>query len=118
MQITVNSINQNSTPIFAGISLKDITKSMSRVKSSNVWARCINVKDRKSKVGDMYVQFKGPNGGPGDIYVLYDVPVVLYRRWISAPSAGHFYWQFFKGKFVFAKLTGDRKTKQKGGVNS
>lgn len=99
-------------------SSKDPTKNMVRVKSSNIWARSIDIKDPKSKVGDMYVQFKGPNGGPGDIYVLYDVPIVLYRRFLTAPSAGHFYHEFFRDKYVYAKLTGDKRTKRKGGVNS
>ncbi len=104
--------------IMAAVSSRDITKNMVRVKSSNVWAYNINIKDNKSKTGDVYVQFKGKRGGPGDIYVYYDVPVKIYQKWHSATSVGHFFWQYIRGKYTFAKLTGDKRTKQKGGVNS
>lgn len=104
--------------IFASMSSKDITKNMVRVNSSNVWAYGINQRRTQDKVGDVYVQFKGPNGGPGDLYVYYDVPVVVYRRWLGAPSKGHFFWQYIRGVYTYAKLTGDKKTKMKGGVNS
>lgn len=51
----------------------------------------MNIKDRKSKVGDLLVQFKDTQGGPGDIYIYYDVPIIVYRRWQSAPSKGHYF---------------------------
>ena len=104
--------------ITASVTAKEITRNLARVKSSNVWARTINVKNYSDKVGDVYVQFKGDRGGPGDIYVYFDVPVIIYRRWLSAPSVGHYFWQYIRGKYTFAKLTGDKRTKQKGGVNS
>ena len=104
--------------ITAAISSREITKNMVRVKSSNIWAYNINVKDNKRGVGDVYVQFKGRNGGPGEVYCFYDVPTRIYQKWHSALSKGHFFWQYIRGKYTYAKLTGDKKTKQKGGVNS
>lgn len=103
--------------IQAAITSKDITKNLIRVKSSNVWAFNINMKSRKDKTGDVYVQFKSKYGGPGDIYVLYDVPFVIYRKWISAPSKGHFYWKYLRNNFMYSKLTGDKKGKLKNAIN-
>lgn len=111
------SIASNKLAIFAGISSKDITKSMVRVKSSNVWSYTINIRNRGDKVGDVYVQFKGDRGGPGDVYVLYDVPVNVYRKWVSAPSKGHFYWQYLRNNYKYSKLTGDKRGKLPNAVN-
>lgn len=97
--------------IFAAVSNKDIADSMVKVKSSNIWAYNLNVKNRKSAAGDLYVQFKGKNGGPGDVYVYYDVPVVVYRRWITAPSKGHYFWRYIRNFYRYSKLTGDKRTK-------
>lgn len=108
----------NKRAIKAGISSKEITKNMVKVKSSNIWAYCIDIKRSTDKTGNVYVQFKGANGGPDDIYCYFDVPIIIYRRWLGAPSKGHFFWEYIRGKFNFAKLTGDKRTKQKGGVNS
>lgn len=104
--------------ITAAISSKDITRNMVRVKSSNLWGYTINARNTQNGVGDVYVQFKGRNGGPGDVYVYYDVPIKIYKRWAGANSKGHYFWQYIRGKYTFAKLTGDKRTKQKGGVNS
>lgn len=113
----IASILSNTTAIFAGISSRDITRSMVRVKSSNVWAYTINIKDNKSKVGDVYVQFKGEHGGPGDVYVLYDVPVSVYRKWQGATSKGHFYWQYLRNNYYYSKLTGDKRGKLRNAIN-
>ena len=78
--------------IFAAISTKEITKNMVRAKSSNIWSYAINVRNAKDSTGDMYIQFKGRDGGPDDIYMYFDVPVKIYRRFITAPSKGHFFW--------------------------
>ena len=110
------SDTHNRQNIMASISSKDITKNMVRCRSSNVWSYGINVKDRAMKYGDLYMQFKGRNGGPGDIYVYYDVPTALYRRLVAAPSKGHFFWQYLRNNFIYAKLTGDKKTHLKNGV--
>lgn len=104
--------------IKAAISSREITKDMIRVKSSNIWAYCVDIKNAKDKTCTLYIQFKGKNGGPDDIYCYFDVPIVIYRRMISYPSKGHFFWEYIRGKYAYAKLTGDKKTKQGGGVNS
>lgn len=110
-------LNKDLEGVFAGMSARDFSRSIVRVKSSNVWGYNIDVRDRKSKTGDVYVQFKGRNGGPGDVYVYYDVPVTVYRRWIGAPSKGHYFHQYIRNNYLYAKLTGDKKTKLKNGVN-
>ena len=89
-----------------------------RVKSSNVWGYNINIRDRHDKTGDVYVQFKADKtGGPGDIYVLYDVPISLYRKWVTAPSKGHFYYVNLRNNFKYSKLTGDKRGKLPNAVN-
>lgn len=101
----------------ASTSLRDLTKNMVRVRSSNVWGYNIDIKDRKSGVGDVIVQFKGKRGGPEDIYIYYDVPVTVYRKWITAPSKGHYFWMFIRNNYKYSKLTGDRRGKLKNAVN-
>lgn len=103
--------------ITASISSREITRNMIRVKSSNIWSYTINVRSDNDKTGDVYVQFKDGKGGPGDVYVYYDVPIDVYRRWHSASSKGHYMWRYIRGKYTYAKLTGDKKTKQRGGVD-
>ena len=109
-------IKRKVMPIMAAISSKDITKQLVRVKSSNVWAYAMNVPEKKNKTGTLYVQFKGKNGGPGDIYAYYDVPVTVYRRWQSAPSKGAFFWRYIRNYYIYAKLTGDKKTHLRNGI--
>lgn len=111
------SISDRDT-ITASISAREITRHMVRVRSSNLWAYTINIRNNGDKVGDVYVQFKGKNGGPDDIYCYFDVPVVIYRRWANAPSKGRYFWKYIRNNFRYAKLTGDKKTKQKGGINT
>ena len=98
-------------------SARDITKDMVRVKSSNMWAFKINVKNMGDDVGDVYVQFKDANGGPGDVYVYYDVPIRIYQRWVNAPSKGHYFWVYVRNKYYYRKLTGDKRAKLKNGLN-
>lgn len=104
------------TKITAAISTRDMVKHLVRVKSSNIWAYGMNVRNAKDKVGDIIVQFKGRDGGPDDVYLYYDVPVQVYRRWLSAASKGHYLWRYIRGKYKYAKLTGDKKTKMVGGI--
>lgn len=104
--------------IMAGLSSRDIAKDIVKVRSSNVWGYTINVRDKDYEYGDVYVQFKSDKGGPGDIYVYYDVPTKLFQRWHTAPSKGHFFWQYIRNNFVYAKLTGDKKTHLKNGVRT
>ena len=106
----IASILSMKVPILSSISSRDITKSMVRVKSSNVWAYTINVRDRKDKVGDVYVQFKGKYGGPGDLYVYYSVPLNIYKKFVSAPSTGHAVWQYLRrNPNGYSKLTGNKR---------
>lgn len=102
--------------ITAAMSTRDMVKQLVRVKSSNIWAYGMNVRTAKDKTGDVMVQFKGKDGGPDDVYIYYDVPIMVYRRWLSAPSKGHYLWTHIRGKYKFAKLTGDKKTKMPGGI--
>lgn len=103
--------------IMAAISTREIAKNMVRVKSSNVWSYNINIRDYGDDTGDVYVQFKGDKGGPGDVYVYYDVPVNLYRRWHSAPSKGHYFWRYIRNNFKYSKLTGDKRGKLANAIN-
>ena len=90
-------------------SAREVTKNMVRVRSSNIWSYCINIKDAKSKYGDVYVQFKGRNGGPtGGVYVYYDVPVTLWRKWLTANSKGHFFWVYIRNNYKYSKLDGNK----------
>lgn len=114
----IASIRSMKTPILSSISSRDITKSMIRTKSSNVWSYTINVRDRKDAVGDVYVQFKGKYGGPGDVYVYYSIPIRIYRKFISAPSKGHAVWQYLRrNPNGYSKLTGDKRGKLPNAIN-
>lgn len=103
--------------IFASISSKEITKNMVRAKSSNIWSYAINVRKAGDKTGDMYIQFKGENGGPGDVYVYYDIPVNVYRKFVSAPSKGHYFWIAIRNDYLYRKLSGDKRGKLPNAVN-
>lgn len=99
-------------------SSRDLSKNIVRVKSSNVWGYYLDIKNRKDKTGDLIVQFKNKNGGPGDVYLYFDVPVMLYRKWHSATSVGHFFWQYIRNDFKYRKLTGDKRGKLRNAVNN
>lgn len=100
--------------VMAAVSSRDVAKNLVRVKSSNIWAYGIDLSGNpKSPTADVVVQFKSRDGGPGDIYMYYDVPKTLYRKWQGSPSKGHYFWQYIRGKFDSRKLTGDKKLKQK-----
>lgn len=117
--ISANTIcytSKRQEVILAAISTRDLSKNLVRVKSSNIWAYTINIKDNKAKTGDVLCQFKGKNGGPGDIYIYYDIPIRLWQKWLAAPSKGHFFWQYIRNNFWYAKLTGDKKTYLKNGI--
>ena len=98
-------------------SSREITQNLVRVASSNVWAYGVEIKDNNAKEGDVYVQFKGKNGGPEHIYKYYDVPITLWRKFISAPSKGHFVWKYLRNNFLYSKLTGDKRGILKNAVN-
>ena len=109
-----SSITVKGQPIVAKSTSRDFASKLQRVKSSNVWSYAFNPRDEYS--GDMLVQFKGNNGGPGDIYIYYDVPNKIWRQFVAAPSKGHYFWQYIRNTFTYAKLTGDKRTKLKHGV--
>ena len=98
-------------------SVREIIRDLVRVKSSNVWAIGMEVKDAKAGVGDVYVQFKGRNGGAGDVYSYLDVPVRLYQKLVAAPSKGHAFWKYLRNNFLYRKLTGDRRGVLPNAVN-
>ncbi|MBO4543275.1 MAG: KTSC domain-containing protein [Bacteroidales bacterium] len=93
---------------------QDFVKKLARVKSSNVWSYAFQPKD--DKVGDMLMQFKAKNGGPGDIYIYYNVPSKIWQRMVAAPSKGNFMWRFIRNVFTYAKLTGDKRTHLPNGI--
>lgn len=103
--------------VMAAVNTKNLAKDMVRVRSSNVWSYGLNIKDRKDKTGDLLVQFKNKNGGAGDVYMYYDVPTMVYRRWQSAPSKGHYFWVYIRNHFKYSKLTGDKHGKLKNAIN-
>lgn len=109
--------DRNQYNIEAGISTRDMMKNLVRVKSSNMWGMAMNIKTRKDRFGDVIVQFKGKNGGPGDVYQYFDVPVPLYRRWIGATSKGHFFWQYIRDVYSYRKLTGNKRGVLPNAVN-
>lgn len=112
--------NPEDTPylIEAKMSSRDLAKNLVRVKSSNIWAYGINIKNRKDKFGDMLIQFKNANGGPGDIYQYFEIPIHnVWRKFIAAPSKGHFFWQYIRNNYKYRKLTGDRKGKLPNAIN-
>ena len=103
--------------ILCAINTRDLSKNMVRVRSSNMWGYSMNIRKNGDRVGDLLVQFKGKEGGPGDIYILYDVPITLFRKFVSAPSKGHFYYQHFRNNFYYSKLTGSKKGMLPNAIN-
>lgn len=103
--------------ITAAINTRDLSKNLVRVKSSNIWAYGMNLRDRKDKTGEVVVQFKGNKGGPGDVYIYYDVPLVVWRKWLSATSKGHYFWMFIRNTYMYSKLTGDKRGKLRNAIN-
>lgn len=124
IDIFVNSIIESSDKINeiieyiqASISTRELSKNLVRVKSSNIWSYGINIKDRKDKTGNVIVQFKDKNGGPGDLYEYFDIPVNLWRKWLSSTSKGNFLWRYIRHDFKYRKLTGDKRGKLPNAVN-
>lgn len=109
--------DKDSYIIQAAINTRDLAKNLVRVRSSNVWSIGIDIRDKKDKTGNVIVQFKNKNGGPGDIYLLYDVPTIVYRKWITTPSKGHYYWQNLRNQYLYSKLTGNKRGVLPNAVN-
>ena len=95
---------------------REITDHMVRCKSSNVWGYAYDVKPDES-IGTLYVQFKSATGGAGDVYRYYEVPLRIYKKFISAPSKGHSVWKYLRHNYMYSKLTGDKRGKLKNAVN-
>lgn len=117
LDIQVFEFIDASKEVFAAINTKDLAKKLVRVKSSNVWAIGINVRHQGDTTGDVLAQFKGKNGGPGDVYIYYDVPIKVYNRWVAATSIGHFFWKYIRNNFMYSKLTGDKRGKLRNAIN-
>lgn len=98
-------------------STREITQNLVRVKSSNVWAYGVEIKDNDAKEGDVYVQFKGKNGGPDSIYVYYSVPLGVWRKILSSPSKGHAVWKYLRNNFFYSKLTGNKRGMLPNAIN-
>lgn len=95
--------------IVCSVSAKDLARQLVRVKSSNLWSTTINVNNTQNNTGDMLIQFKSKNGGPGDIYMYFDVPVIVYRKLQSATSKGHYFWKYIRNNYKYRKLTGNKR---------
>lgn len=98
-------------------SSKDLLDTLVRVKSSNIYSYGMDVDNIEDNVGDAVVQFKGKNGQPDDIYMYFDVPIIVFRRWVSAPSKGRYFWRYIRNNYKYRKLTGDKRTKLPNGIN-
>ena len=111
------SVFSKRVPVKAAINVKNLASQLFRVKSSNVWAYRLFMRDRHDKTGDLLVQFKHKNGGPGDVYIYYDVPFMIFRNWQATQSKGHYFWKHIRNYFKYSKLTGDKIGKLKNAVN-
>lgn len=116
MRISISSSKQNKqlSPIFAAISSRELSKKMMRVSSSNIWS--MGYDPGEKNLGRLIIQFKGSKGGPGDLYLYYDVPVKIYQKMITSTSKGHAFWIHIRNRYKYSKLTGDKKAKTPWGV--
>ena len=96
---------------------RDLSNKINRVRSSNLWGTNIDVKNNGDTTGDVIIQFKSKYGGPGDVYMYMDVPIIVYRRLIVAPSKGHFFWKYIRNRYKYRKLTGDKRGKLPNAIN-
>ena len=113
-QSQVVSPAQNKSIKREKLTTRDFLSKLIKVRSSNVWAYAFNPKDEY--IGDMLMQFKSSNGGPGDVYIYYDVPSKIWRKLVAAPSKGHAFWELIRHNYTYAKLTGDKRTKLPNGI--
>ena len=108
--ILAGGFNRHDTSKKNKTTTKDFTKKLMQVDSSNIWSYAFQPKD--DTFGDMLVQFKNKNGGPGDIYIYYNVLNKIWQRFYLAESKGGFFWKHIRNntKIRYAKLTGDKRT--------
>lgn len=114
--ILAKGFNRHDTSKKNKTTTRDFTKQLKKVESSNVWSYAFQAKDET--FGDMLVQFKNKYGGPGDIYIYYNVPNKIWHRFYLAESKGGFFWKHIRNntKIRYAKLTGDKRTKLPHGL--
>lgn len=117
IECTIFQAGKHTMPIMAAINTKNLAQNMIRVKSSNVWSIGFNVRKQGDNTGDLVMQFKNKNGGAGDVYIYYDVPVKIYQRMQSQPSIGHFFWLNIRNNYQYSKLSGDKIGKLKNAIN-
>ena len=111
------SVFSKRVPVKAAINVKNLASQLFRTKSSNVWAYRLFQRDRHDRTGDLLVQFKHKGGGPGDVYIYYDVPFMVFRNWQATQSKGHYFWKHIRNYYKYSKLTGDKIGKLKNAVN-
>lgn len=97
-------------------SSREVSRNLVRVKSSNIWSYGVQTELGKNTC-DLYVQFKNPTGGPGDVYQYFDFPIRTWKKFITAPSKGHFFWKYVRNNFRYRKLTGDKRGKLPNAIN-
>lgn len=112
--IAKDTPNRHDTSRRNKTTTQDFVKKLARVKSSNVWSYAFQPKDERT--GDMLMQFKRKDGGPGDIYIYYNVPNKIWQRLVASPSKGHAFWALIRNVYTYAKLTGDKQTKLPNGI--
>jgi hypothetical protein len=113
MQVGISNI-----PITAAINTRNLAQNLVRVRSSNVWAVGFNVKNKGDNKGDLVMQFKGKNGGAGELYIYYDVGLKDYRRLIGAPSVGHQFWVSIRNNYSYSKLSGNKRGVLPNAINN
>ena len=108
--ILAKGFNRHDTSKKNKTTTKDFVKQLKKVESSNIWSYAFQPKDET--FGDMLVQFKNKYGGPGDIYIYYNVLNKIWQRFYLAESKGGFFWKYIRNnvKIRYAKLTGDKRT--------
>lgn len=109
--------SDNRDEIKAAMNTRELSKKLVKGKSSNIWSYGINVKHAGDNTGDMIIQFKNRNGGAGDIYIYYDVPVQVYNKFVGTTSLGHYFWKYIRNKYKYSKLTGDKRGKLPNAIN-
>lgn len=114
---TMFILNSKQSQYIQCASSKDLLDTLVRVKSSNIYSYGMNVDNIEDTVGDVVVQFKGKDGHPDDIYMYFDVPIIVFRRWVSTPSKGRYFWRYIRNNYKYRKLTGDKRTKLPNGIN-
>ena len=97
-------------------SSREVSKNLVRVKSSNIWSYGVQT-ELGTNTCDLYVQFKNPSGGPGNVYQYFDFPIRAWKKFITAPSKGHFFWKYVRSNYRYRKLTGDKRGKLPNAIN-